>query len=150
MLCPFTTGTRSQLGENIAEIQPLAAGPREHLFQEIDNIKPVGDTPLYDAVNTGFDYMQARAEPGRNTAIVVLSDGENNASSTTIEALESKMRGSSESGDRTPVRVFPIVYTGDAPPEALTRIAVASGGQVFDAKDPRRLRATLASVFSNF
>jgi Ca-activated chloride channel homolog len=147
----FTTGIESGVGENIVELRSVSplAGDAENLAREIKNLTPQEGTPLYDSIDTAFKYMYARADVGRINAIVVLSDGEDTDSFTDIEELKRALRGPAERTDPLQVRVFPIVY-GSADKSALTDIAEASGGQVFDASDPRRLSLVFTSVMNNF
>lgn len=148
----FTTGVSSDVGKNVVEIHSVSplAGQRESLSNEIGKLVPIDGTPLYDAVLTAYEYMSARAEPGRINAIILLSDGQDEDSETTLDTLLTKLRAKTEGGAESAVRIFPIVYGSGAPPDALTAIAEASGGQVFDASDPRRINIVFRQVVNNF
>lgn len=148
----FQVGANSDLGESIAEIRALKAlgGDREELKQELKGVQAGGGTPLYDAIFHAKRKMKENAEPGRINAIIVLSDGMNTDSRMSLEDLLRELRGPSEGEDPAPVRVFPIVYGSQAPPEELRLIAEASGGQVFNASDPRRIDLVFKSVVNNF
>ena len=148
----FTTGVDSQYGSGVVEIRGVEAlaGSRETLSRELGNLTPLNGTPLYDAVSAAHEYMTDRAEAGRINAIILLSDGEDTDSFTSLEKLLFDMRDTTEGKNDAPVRVFTIVYGQNAPPEALTAIAEASGGQVFNASDPRRIAAVFQSVVNNF
>jgi len=147
----FTTGIKSSVGDNVVELRPVTplAGGQETLAQEIKKLTPKEGTPLYDSIDTAFDYMMARAQEGRINAIVVLTDGEDTDSRVDLDELKRALRGPAERSDPLQVRVFPIVY-GSADKGALSEIAEASGGQVFDASDPRRLKLIFGSVMNNF
>lgn len=147
----FTTGISSSVGDNVSELRPVTplGGDQEALAREIEKLSPRDGTPLYDSIDTAFKYMEARAEPGRINAIVVLTDGEDTNSRMSIDDLKRVLRGPAEQSDPLQVRVFPIVY-GNADKGALSQIAEASGGQVFDASDPRRLKLVFTSVMNNF
>ncbi len=148
----FTTGVESKAGPNIVEIRPVSplAGGREKLSNELNLLTPRDGTPLYDSLDTAYDYMTDRAEPGRINAIVLLSDGEDTDSFMNADALKRSLMDKSEGVNESPVRIFPIIYGQSAPKDVLTAIAVASGGQVFDASDPRRLALVFQSVVNNF
>ena len=133
----------------VRPVSPLG-GDRETLKGKIDMLQGVSGTPLYDALNTAHRYMQARAKPGRINAIIVLSDGEDMNSQISLDDLKRQLRGPTEGNDPAPVRVFPIIYGQDAPPKALEEIAEASGGQVFNASDPRRIKLVFQQVVNNF
>lgn len=147
----FSTSLKSPVGDNIAvvrDVKPIG-GEAETLSKELEQLSPVQGTPLYDSIGTAFNYMHGRAEPGRINAIVVLTDGQDTNSRIDLDSLKRTLRAPDESNDPLQVRVFPIVY-GEASPQALTEIAAASGGQVFDASDPRRLGLVFQSVMNNF
>lgn len=146
----FTTGISSHLGQNIAEIHPVEAGSRETLSRELENLSPTSGTPLYDVVATAYDYMKARAQPGRINAIVILSDGKDEGSRMRLDQLTLKLKSHPESQDIAPVRIFPIVYGQEASAEKLRQIAEATGGQVFDASDSRRINLVFRQVVNNF
>jgi Ca-activated chloride channel family protein len=148
----FTTNVRSDVGENISEIRKLSplGGDGENLRKKLLGLQPANGTPLYDALSIAVKNMKENAQPGRNNAIILLSDGRDENSRMNLDDLLRELRGPSEGDDPAPVRVFPIVYGSKAPPEALRQIAEASGGQVFNATDPRRIDLVFKSVVNNF
>jgi Ca-activated chloride channel family protein len=151
----FTTDVSSSLGDNLVPVHPFSAlgSGREKLEGQIEDLAHArrGGTPLYDAIGKAYDYMVKHAQPGRINAIVVLSDGEDTNSETSLDSLLVKINRSAKEGAAdTPVRIFTIVYSDDADKNVLARIAKASGGQSFDASDPARIDAVFASVINNF
>ena len=151
----FTTDVSSDLGNNLVPVHPFGplGGGRETLEGQIEDLAHAqrGGTPLYDSISKAYDYMLKHAEPGRINAIVVLSDGEDTDSETSLDSLLVKINQSAKEGAvKAPVRIFTIVYSDDANENALARIAKASGGQSFDASDPARIDAVFASVINNF
>lgn len=147
----FTSGISSDLGENLVSIRdlaPLTSGT-DTLSRELDGLQPLNGTPLYDSVAAAHEYMTDRAEAGRINAIIVLSDGEDSGSFTKIDELTRQLQSDSEGINDKPVRIFPIVF-GGADSETLKQLAEASGGQLFDASDPRRLAQVFQSVVNNF
>ena len=111
-----------------------------------------GGTPLYDSISVAYDYMTEHAETGRINAIVVLSDGDDTDSRTSLDSLIVKLNESNagEGNNSAQVRIFPIAYGEGANMDALKRIADASGGQVFDATDPEKIDRVFAQVINNF
>ncbi|KJQ52478.1 substrate-binding and vWA domain-containing protein [Microbacterium sp. SA39] len=151
----FTTGISSDEGEGIQVLRDVTAlgADGEKLDSSLADLRYAqrNGTPLYDAVLTAYEAMSARAEPGRINAIVVLSDGEDTDSTTSLDSLIAKIGKSSKEGsDDTPVRIFTIAYGEGADPTALQRIADATGGQMFDASDAERIDLVFASVINNF
>src|SRR6478736_3517583 len=151
----FTTGLQGSKGENVAvvrEVSPLASD-LESLQSSIEDLRFSNrqGTPLYDAIAAAYDEMKDRAEPGRINAIVVLSDGQDTDSTTSLDSLLAKIGRSSRAGnDSAPVRIFPIAYGEGADTSALRRIAEATGGQWFDASDAAKIDLVFASVINNF
>jgi Ca-activated chloride channel family protein len=146
---------RSNLGDNLVPVHEFGAlGSRPRAAGGTDRRprpRTPGGTPLYDAIGNAYDYMVKNAQPGRINAIVVLSDGEDTDSETSLDSLLVKINQSAKEGTaETPVRIFTIVYSDDADKSVLARIAKASGGQSFDASDPERIDAVFASVINNF
>lgn len=155
----FTTGLQSKIdGKNVpgvAVVRPFGplGGDKEGLKSEIDDLanSQRAGTPLYDALSSAYDYMKQHAEEGRINAIVVLSDGEDTDSSTTLNSLIQRINtDQKEGGNRKPVRIFAIAYSNAADKSSLERLAKASGGQVFDASDPTKITETFQSVMNNF
>jgi Ca-activated chloride channel family protein len=87
-------------------------------------LQPRGRTALFDAINAGLAYA-ARGTRSRK-ALVVLSDGGDNASRTTLKDVLWKTQGSN-------VVVYGVVIADplepDAKPEVLRELACASGGE---------------------
>ena len=150
----FTTGGvyKSDGTYQVRAVKPLG-GDLENLLRELKNLVPLRGTPLYDAVRKGHATMTKRAEPGRINAIILLSDGDDAGSRLSQAALIAGLNSTGEGGGDAAVRVFPIIYgqgVSEAGRNALASIAEASGGQVFDASDPRRIAEVFQSVVNNF
>ncbi|MGH3691648.1 MAG: substrate-binding and vWA domain-containing protein [Microbacterium sp.] len=151
----FTTGVSSDAGEGIQVLRDVTAlgADGEKLDSSLDDLRYAqrNGTPLYDAILTAYEAMSERAEPGRINAIVVLSDGEDTDSTTSLDSLIAKIgKSTKEGGTDAPVRIFPIAYGSGADTSALQRIADATGGQMFDASDAERIDLVFASVINNF
>ncbi|CAN7150099.1 substrate-binding and VWA domain-containing protein [Microbacterium foliorum] len=151
----FTTGISSDEGEGIQVLRDVSAlgSDGEKLDSSLDDLRYAqrNGTPLYDSILLAYEAMSERAEPGRINAVVVLSDGEDTDSSTSLDSLIAKIgKSTKEGGDDAPVRIFPIAYGEGADTSALQRIADVTGGQLFDASDAERIDLVFASVINNF
>lgn len=151
----FTTGISSDAGEGIQVLRDVSAlgSDGEKLDSSLEDLHYAqrNGTPLYDAILTAYEAMSERAEPGRINAIVVLSDGEDTDSTTSLDSLIAKIgKSTKEGGSDAPVRIFPIAYGEGADTTALQRIADATGGQLFDASNAERIDLVFASVINNF
>jgi Ca-activated chloride channel homolog len=137
------------------QIKPLIPiGPfkenRPQLEQTIGRLIPEGGTAVYDATSAGFEAVRdlAGRDTSRINAVVVLTDGEDTDSSTSVDALLADLdQGDSENR----VRVFTIAYSAGAAgaAEALEKIAAASGGKSYEGntKDIRTVYRSISSFF---
>jgi Ca-activated chloride channel family protein len=111
---------------NVIELDTLANN-RGALANEIDSLEAGGNTALLDAVRTAYIRLQREADPERINAIVVMTDGKENASAISLRELTNEI----ERGNRDlPVVIFAVAYGRDADYDVLQALADASGGQV--------------------
>jgi Ca-activated chloride channel family protein len=126
----------------VEELDELGVN-RAQLLSAVGGLEASGDTALLDAV----DEAQYLNDTERINAIVVMTDGQENNSYTTLNQLVRHV----EEGNRTgvPVVVFSIAYGSDADMRTLEQIATASGGQVRigDVETIRGLYKILSTYF---
>lgn len=150
----FTTGITSDLGDNVAPIYDFAplAGNKEKIGTAVKDLKYSNraGTPMYDALDKAYDFMAKEAETGRINAIILLSDGQDTDSSTSLDSLLIKLNEKGEGAKSSPVRIFTIAYGDGADKNVLSRISEATGGQMFDATDPSKIQEVFQSVINNF
>lgn len=120
---------------------------RARLLATIGGLQADGDTALLDAVAEGYNRLQNLGDRERINALVVMTDGKENNSWTTLSQLEQLIRRGNSGG--VPVVIFCIAYGSDADMTTLQRIAEASGGQVRvgDLENIRGLYKTLSTYF---
>src|SRR5262249_29663780 len=126
---------------------------RARLEQGVDGAFAGGNTKLYDAIAAAC--RPSGSDPkGAVRAVVVLTDGDDTSSQTSLEQLLARFRsdraeGEGSSGDSGTARVFTIAYGDKAKPDILKRIADAGGGAFFAGtpKDIAKVYAELASFF---
>ena len=102
---------------------------RSALVRAVTTLDPGGNTALLDGVAAAYDRLQQLNDPSRINAIVVMTDGKENASAIKLNQLVAKLQQGNERG--VPVVVFGIAYGEDADTEALDAIAEATGGQTY-------------------
>jgi Ca-activated chloride channel family protein len=102
---------------------------RADLLGQIASLEAGGDTSLVDGVSAAYDRLQQLNDNSRINAIVVMTDGKENASSMSLSQLVSKMQKGNETG--VPVVVFAIAYGNDADMNNLQAIAGATNGQTY-------------------
>ncbi|MGB4136222.1 MAG: VWA domain-containing protein, partial [Microbacterium sp.] len=129
----------------VADIGQNRAG----FLKALSGIASMGDTPLYQAVDTFAKQQAASWSSDRINAIVLLSDGENdtNHPTTTAEQLQTTLAGLHHT---TPVLIFTLAYGKDADVPALQSIASATGAHFYDATDPLQLKEVLGDLVTSF
>jgi Ca-activated chloride channel homolog len=107
-------------------IGPLAIGKsRDELIRRVEQTIAHGGTALYDAVAAAYDSALARARttPGRIHAIVVMTDGRDEHSRSTLEQLSQRF-----SREDDPLKLFAIAYGEGADSSILSAMAEAAQG----------------------
>ncbi|MBN1933014.1 MAG: VWA domain-containing protein [Anaerolineae bacterium] len=132
-----------------SEVVPLdeLKSNRAQINAAIDGLEANGDTALLDAVDLAYARLQALGDSERINAIVVMTDGLENNSRTTLGRLIKRVMDENQSG--VPVVIFCIGYGSDADVKVLTSLAESSGGQYYagDLETIRRLYKILSSYF---
>ncbi|WP_258802320.1 vWA domain-containing protein [Pseudarthrobacter sp. NS4] len=121
---------------------------KEHLLAQLDELKAVDATPLFEAVSRfAGDQAKEYKDTFINT-IVLLSDGKNDT--THPGDLGGLSQQLSHQNHATPVLVFTLAYGPDADVPTLLEIARASGAHYYDATDPNKLEEVLGELVTSF
>jgi Ca-activated chloride channel family protein len=132
--------------DDVKTVQPLtlASGLGSSWLVELEGAKPDGRTAFYDAISETA-VMLSRARHERRVCIL-LSDGEDTASSTRREAALERMRAAN-------VTVFSIglFQPGDIDTDAglLEKIARDSGGNAFFEVNTNKLSAAFDGILAD-
>jgi Ca-activated chloride channel family protein len=118
------------------------------LTRTVSELIADGDTALYDATLRGWQAVDALRDDSRINAVVVLSDGADNASGRRLEDVLVPLRARS-SGEGRQIRIFTIAYGSDANLKVLEQIAAASGGKAYTG-DPRTIKDVYLQISSFF
>lgn len=121
---PFNNVSQ-QWAARAQQIGPKRAG----LLKLVDGLFANGGTALYDSVAEAHRYI-SEAGPSTINAVVVLSDGADTDSKTTLAELLKRITTDSESTTGG-VRVFTIGYGSGAKSDILEKIAEASRGKYY-------------------
>jgi Ca-activated chloride channel homolog len=113
-------------GDSVSTAVPLAplSVNAERLREGLAGLRPTGRTALYDAVADGVRQATSADDSARTTALVVVTDGGDDASSLDLAGLRARIRGSR-------VRIFTVAYGSKADSRALEAIAATSQGRAF-------------------
>lgn len=136
----------SSFVNNIDSLEELGTN-RRSLEVAIDGLQAGGDTALLDGVRAAYVRLQDEADTERINAIVVMTDGKENASAISLPELRQEIMDGNRDG--VPVVIFAIAFGEDADYDMLQAIAEASGGQVRqgDLESIRQLYRVLSSYF---
>jgi Ca-activated chloride channel family protein len=119
---------------------------RESMKRRIEGLFPDGETALYDAIDLAHQYFVDNSQPDRITAIVVLTDGEDNRSRVPLQQLLNRVRSSAE---KHGVRIFTIGYSADARKDVLKQIADATQAKFYEGK-PENIREIFKEIATFF
>ncbi|MCS6782410.1 MAG: extracellular solute-binding protein [Gloeomargarita sp. SKYBB_i_bin120] len=126
-----------------------AAGKQQGLAF-VNNLRAQGATALYDAVGQAVTWLRQNLRPGAINAVLVLTDGEDTNSRTSLSQLEQQLR---QSNFETDVRIgfFTIGYgeEGEFNPQVLQQIATLGGGYYQHGK-PETIAAVMADLQLEF
>jgi Ca-activated chloride channel family protein len=101
------------------------------LKQALERATPEGETALYDAIGTGLIHVQK--SDFERKALIVISDGGDNASHRSLEELLREVRGT----DAAIYTVGVFDENGrDSNPRTLHRLAGSTGGEAFFPRTP--------------
>jgi Ca-activated chloride channel family protein len=114
------------------------------LRQAIREVVPSGRSALYDAVRAGFASVRALDDTTRINAVVVVADGADDSSASTLAGLARELSGAC-SGEEAALPVITVAYGADADRKALARIAGACQGRALSAA-PGDVEETLRAV----
>ncbi len=111
-----------------AKVQELKYN-RSDLVRTIGNLEAGGNTALLDAVYAAYTRLQDLNDPSRINAIVVMTDGKENASALNLNQLVTRLQQGNQHG--VPVVIFAVAYGSDADMQTLQAITDATGGQTY-------------------
>ncbi|MBN1286611.1 MAG: VWA domain-containing protein [Anaerolineae bacterium] len=118
---------------------------RETLRRAFGELRAGGETALLDAVREAFVRLQEEGDRDHINAIVVMTDGVENASFISLRDLTALLAQES----RVPVVVFAVAYGDDADYNMLEAIVSSTGGRVWegDVETIRNLYRIISTYF---
>jgi Ca-activated chloride channel family protein len=146
-------GDRDQVGliefgtdiKSVERLEPLDDARRQTLMGRIERMEADGETALLDAVWYGYDSLQRMADGEAINALVVMTDGQENASGRGVNDLTWRL----EQEGAVNVVVFTIAFGRGADENLLERIAEAGDGQFrrADETDIEELYRVISTYF---
>ncbi|MBN1873237.1 MAG: VWA domain-containing protein [Anaerolineae bacterium] len=126
-------GDRDQVGliafnsrvELLRSLQPVDEAGRSDLLQVISGLQASGQTALIDGVWTAYDELKVLGSTEAINAIVLMTDGIENASSHSLEDFRRRVQA--ETGQH--IVIFTIAFGDNADEDRMKSIAEIGGGQ---------------------
>ncbi len=119
-LIAFSTGVQT-----LRSLQPLDDAGRADMQQAIKALKASGNTALIDGVWDAYTELQLTNDPEAINAIVVMTDGQENNSSHSMNELSQRFK--QEQGFQ--VVIFTVAFGDDADEDVMLTMAEIGGGQ---------------------
>jgi Ca-activated chloride channel homolog len=119
-------------------------------LQFVSSLQANGGTALYDAVLEGRNWLQKNLRSNAINAVLVLTDGEDSGSRTTLAQLGTELKKSGFSTDQR-IGFFTIGYgkEGEFNPEVLKQIATLNGGY-YSKGAPETIAQVMANLQVEF
>ncbi len=130
----------------VSPVSPL--GPkRQKLLSQISNVVADGNTKLLDTIASQANTIN-KLPSNHIKAVVVLTDGIDNRSSTQLDQLVKQVSASGENAG-TATKIFTIAYGSDADVNALKQIATATGAQEYSG-NPQNIKQVYTQISEFF
>ncbi len=110
-------------------VQSFDASFKNTLDARVKSLRAEGNTAVIDSVLEAYNNLQELNDPQAINAIVVMTDGKENASRTSIASLEKSL-----TQGKVPVVVFSIAFGKDADTGIMKRLAEVTNGQFRQAE----------------
>lgn len=115
----------------LTPLSPLGA-KRQKVLDSVSGIFEQGNTSLYDAISEAYQSLLTEGDPDHIRAIVVLSDGQDTTSQTSLQQVINQISATANEGGNA-IKIFTIGFGDDADKGILESIANPSGGKQYDS-----------------
>ncbi len=110
-------------------VHSFDAAFKSTLVTRVNSLRAEGNTAVVDSVLEAYNTLQQLNDPQAINAIVVMTDGKENASRTNMATLEKTI-----SQGKVPVVIFSIAFGKDADTSIMKRLADVTNGQFRQAE----------------
>ena len=137
-------------GSKLTTIIPLTEiGPkRADITRRVSGIIEGGDTTLYDATLQSYQELESKGNSKHIRAIVVLTDGNDTASTHSLDDVVNQIGSKSAEGGNS-IKIFTIGYGSDADIKVLKSLAEKTGGLQYDSK-PENINQVYSEIATFF
>jgi Ca-activated chloride channel family protein len=134
----------------LSDLTPLTPiGPkRDDVMRRVSGVIEGGETRLYDAVQQAYTDLVKDGDPKHIRAVVVLTDGKDTQSTSTLPDVMQQIAASGGEGGNA-IKLFTIAFGGDADKDVLKQLAEPTGGQQYnsDPSDIMKVYSEIATFF---
>lgn len=121
---------------------------RQEMIGKLRSVKPDGGTDLYDTIVAAYRTVQDSYDPRAINAVMLFTDGNNDDSSSM--SLDEAVQALRQLRDPArPVRIVAIGIGPDAKGDDLRKLARATGGRDYLAKNPADIKAVFIDALRN-
>ena len=131
----------------VAAPRPLRVA-RADLIRRVQGLFPDGGTALYDTALHAWEDLLPTLSRDRISAVVLLTDGQDTSSQTTLGGLTRTLRERGAGGEYQ-LRIFTIAYGSDADRAVLKDIAAITSGRAYEG-DPDTIAQVYKQISSFF
>jgi len=119
---------------DITTLTPLSGlgEKRQKVLDSVSGIFEGGDTKLYDATLQAYQDLQQNGDPKHIRAVVVLTDGQDTASTGSLDDVLAKITAAQGEGGNS-IKLFTIAFGSDADKGVLKRLADPTGGKQYES-----------------
>ncbi|MGC4806244.1 substrate-binding domain-containing protein [Micromonospora sp. DT233] len=146
-LWSFSSETAQRPKSAYSEEVRLSPFDQKSLAKKIGSLHVEGNTALYATVRAARRYMIDHYDESRINAVVVLTDGKNEYGK---DGDLARLLKDVELDPDRPVKIFCIAFDEQSDFVTLDRIAKASAGKAFDARDPAKIDEAFVKLVSSF
>ncbi len=133
-----------KFSESVIFVQDFTA-EKQLVVNEVEKLRPFGRTRLYDSIRQAMSA--ARQLEGYRSAVIVLSDGMDNASTETPESLITYYRDEVLAKNLS-FSVFTLGLGDEIDVNGLSLIADETGGEFFESPTPYDLKAIYQTILN--
>jgi Ca-activated chloride channel family protein len=119
---------------------------RQRMIDAVNGIFAEGETALYDTIAEAHEYLQADPQPNFITAIIVLTDGEDNKSQLRLKELIAKVKIDNE---KRTTRIYTIAYAADASEAAIYEKILKLIAEATQAKSYNGTPENIKTIFKD-
>ena len=119
---------------SITTLTPLSAlgAKRQQVLNSVSGIFEGGNTVLYDAALDAYNGLKTSGDPKHIRAIIILTDGEDTASTASLDDVVAKIKADQGEGGNS-IKLFTIAFGDDADKKVLQQLAEPTGGKQYDS-----------------